>query len=226
MKLWTTLSLDRLPEVLKKGFTNPYSDELLFWNNPQVGAENALSFEGELAFIEAEIPDDQFESYFEPCLGISGDEITDLESQIEFLEEEGGNEGDVSRIKQDIKTIETMETAQDSLDFFGYVCLTKTLPPELLKLLDPAKMLEAVQSGDAGAVANAVEAAEATPFKSLSAAFWVWLIFLIREIFGPGYGLPELEESPAEKEEERIERMRQTAAKRARKRPRKKKKRA
>ena len=223
MKLWTTVPLDRLPAVLKDGFDNPLSDEILFWNNIRVGAENALSFGDELAFIEAEIPDDQLEAYFSLCIGQIGDEITDTQSQIDYMNEEGEDAGELER---DLQVMTQIETAKESFDFFGYACLSETLPPSMLKLLDLEKTREAVESGNIENVASALETAEATPFKSLSAAFWVWLIFLIREIFGPGYGLPETGEGSAEEEEERIERMRQTAAAQARKRPRKKKKRS
>jgi len=223
MKLWTTISLDRLPEILKNGFDNPHADELLFWNNAEVGAENALAFEGELAFIEAEIPDAQLEDYFEPCLGSWSDARSDAESELESLQEQGGPAEAIAQVERDLKTMDTLETAQDSLNFFGYACLSRRLPPETMKLLDPAKMLEAVHTGDAGALADAVESAEATPFKSLNAAFWVWLMFLLGEIFGPGYGIQqdEASEERKEAEEEEIQRMREKAAKR----PRKKRKR-
>lgn len=221
MKLWTTIGLDRLPEILKTGFNNPYADEILFWNNIEAGADDALSFEDELAFIEAEIPDSQLEHYFEPCLGLSGDEMTGIESAMESMQEKGGNEEEIAKMERDIKTIQAMETAQDSLNFFGYVCLTRTLPPEMLKLLDPAKMLEAVQSGDASEIAEAVQNTEATPFKSLNAAFWVWLMFLLGEIFGPGYGIQQDDtaEEPKEGDAER-----QTAARRPRRKKKAKKK--
>lgn len=221
MKLWTTIGLERLPEILKNGFDNPYADELLFWNNPEIGAENALAFEGELAFIEAEIPDSQIEDYFEPCMGSWSDSISDAESQIESLQEEGGNEESIAQLQRDIKTMDEMKTAQESLNFFGFACLTQTLPPDMLKLLDPTKMLEAVHSGDADAVVEAVQTAEATGFKSLNAAFWVWLMFLLGEIFGPGYGIQQDDtaEEPKEGDAER-----QTSARRPRRKKKAKKK--
>lgn len=225
MKLWSTIDLERLPHILKNGFDNPYSDEVLFWNDVQVGADNALAFDGELAFIEAEIPDDQFEGYFAPCLGLLSDSKSDLESEIKYAKEGRLSASDIAQMRKDIETMEKIDTARDSMDFFGYACLMEVIPPSMLKLLNLEQTMEAVHSGDAEAIAHALETAEATDFKSLGSAFWVWLIMLVNEIFGPGHGAQEgdVVQESQEEEEQRLERMRERAAKRPRKKRERKK---
>jgi len=225
VKLWSTVDLERLPHILKNGFDNPYSDEVLFWNDAKVGADNALAFDGELAFIEAEIPDDQFEAYFAPCLGLLSDSRSDLESEIQYAKERRLPAADIAQMKKDVKVMEEIDTARGSMDFFGYACLVEVIPPSMLKLLSLEQTMEAVHSGDAEAIAHAVETAEATAFKSLGAAFWVWLIMLMSQIFGPGYGIQEgdVADESQEQEEERLERMRERASKRPRKKRAKKK---
>lgn len=225
MKLWSTIPLDRLPGILKNGFDNPYCDEILFWNDVAVGADNALAFDGELAFIEAEIPDDQFEAYFAVCLGLLSDSRSDLQSEIDYGREEGMSAKDIAEMEKDAQIMDKIDTAKDSMDYFGYACLVEVLPPTMLKLLSLEQTMEAVHSGDAAAIAHAVETAEATAFKSLNSAFWVWLIMLMSQIFGPGHGVQESDviEESREQEEERLERMRERAAKRPRKKRAKKK---
>lgn len=218
MKLWATVDLHKLPHILQNGLDNPYADEIHFSSHPEMVAEYALESSGELAFIETEIPDGDLDIYFIRCLASHGDHQTDLEADLDHAE----SEEEIAEITAAIKAMEEAESAKELLDAFGYVCLYETIPPAMLKLLDPEKMVEAVRSGDANAIAHAVENSEATAFKSLNAAFWVWLMFLLKEIFGPGYGLPEQEDVGAEEEEGRLERMRETAAKRPRKKRKKK----
>ena len=220
MKLWTTLELERLPHVLRQGFDNPYSEEIIFWNIPEIGAENALSFEGELAFIEAEIPDGKLDEYFTRCMASWGDDTTAMASNLEHMMEEGAPADEISALQKLIERAEVAETGSEGFEIFGYACLAEVLPPEMLKILDPSTMLEAVHSGDVNAVAQAVETAEATPFKSLSAAFWVWLITIMSQIFGPGYGIQEpseAQEAAEEAEAEQLEKRREKASKRPRK---------
>lgn len=219
MKLWTTLEFDRLPHVLKNGFDNPFSEEIIFWNVPEIGAENAMSFEGELAFIEAEIPDGQLDDYFTRCMASWGDDTVGMASNLEQMMEEGAPAKEISELEKLIARAEVVQTGSEGFEIFGYSCLGAVLPPEMLKILDPNTMLEAVHSGDVNAVARAVESAEATPFKSLNAAFWVWLITIMGQIFGPGYGVPgqEMQEEQEEARTEELERMREKAAKRPRK---------
>lgn len=218
MKLWATVGLHKLPHILQNGLDNPSYDEIHFSNNVEVVASTAFESEGELAFIETEIPDDELDSFFVRCLASHGDHQTDMESELSYAE----SKEQVAQITATIKAMEEAESAKELLDVFGYACLYQPIPPAMLKLLDPAKMVEAVHSGDANAIAHAVQNSEATAFKSLNAAFWVWLMFLLKEIFGPGYGLPEQEDVGAEEEEGRLERMRETAAKRPRKKRKKK----
>jgi hypothetical protein len=219
MKLWATVDLQKLPHILQNGLDNPTCDEIHFSNNVEVVANTALESEGELAFIETEIPDDELDNFFVRCLASHGDYQTDMESELSYAE----SKEQVAQITVAIKAMEEAESARELLDVFGYACLYQPIPPAMLKLLDPEKMVEAVHSGDTNAIANAVQNSEATAFKSLNAAFWVWLMFLLKEIFGPGYGLPEQEDVCAEEEEGRLERMREAAAKRPRKKRAKKK---
>lgn len=227
MKLWTTVELERLPKILQQGFDNPFSDEILFWNDKEIGAEQAMSFEGELAFIEAEFPDDQLENYFTYCLGSTGDHLSDMEVDIERREEEGADPSEIAELRKAIKKGSEIESAKDSLDFFGYACLAEVLPPATLKLLNLEQTMEAMQTGDKEIIEHAIDTAEATPFKSLSASFWVWLIMVMSQIFGPGHGLPEpteAQEAAREAQEGQLETMRRKASKRPRKKAYKAKK--
>lgn len=224
MKLWTSVELERLPAILKNGFDNPYAAEITFSNNPEIEAENALSMPGEMAFIEAEIPDGQLDEYFVPCLGLWGDDVSGMETYLESLMEDGAPEEELEKVRKAIETGSKAQSASEGFDVFGYACLGYTIPPEMLKLLDPEKMMEALHSGDQNAVVEAMETAEATPFKSLNAAFWVWLITIMGQIFGPGYGIEpsEAQEAAEEEEAERISRMRKVAAKSPRRKRKKK----
>lgn len=181
--------------------------------------------EDSLAFLELEIPDDQLDEYLVTCMESHGVDKQNLEMDLEAALEEGGDPKKVAWLENGIRAMEAAETARDYLNVFGYTCLAEAVPPSMLKLLDPAAMLEALHSGDADAVAHAVKNVEATAFKSLNAAFWVWLMMLMGQIFGPSYGMPQGEASEEQDEEEaqRLERMREAATKRPRKkRPRKK----
>ena len=174
----------------------------------------------EMAFIEAEIPDGQLDEYFVPCLGLWGDDVSGMESSLEHMMEEGGPQEEIERMQKFIEQASKAQTASEGFEFFGYACLGYTIPPEMLKLLDPEKMMEALHSGDQNAVVEAMETAEATPFKSLNAAFWVWLITIMSQIFGPGYGLPEPseeQEAAEEARDEQLQKMREKASKRPRK---------
>jgi hypothetical protein len=205
VKLWTTIGLERLPEILKNGFDNPYSDEIHFWNDASIGADNALSFPGELAFIEAEIPDDQFEGFFAPCMGSMSDAMSDAESELEYVRERKGDASEeIAQLEKDLRTINSIDTARDSLDLFGYACLVEVIPTSMLKLLDLEAVMEAVHTGDAESVAHAVQSVEATAFKTLGAAFWVWLMMLMGQIFGPGYGVEQDEPEEDEESEEKV----------------------
>lgn len=224
MKLWTSVEFTRLPAILKNGFDNPYAAEITFSNSPEIEAENALSMPGELAFIEAEIPDDQLDNYFMDCIGLWGDDLTNMEADLEYLMERGGSEKEIEGLRKLIERGGAVSTVIEGIEIFGYVCLGNVIPPEMLKLLDPEKMIEAVHTGDENAIAQAIETSEATPFKSLNAAFWVWLITIMSQIFGPGYGIEqsEAQEAREEEEAERISRMRRIASKKPRKKRKKK----
>jgi hypothetical protein len=224
VKLWTSVEFTRLPAILKNGFDNPYAAEITFSNSPEIEAENALSMPGELAFIEAEIPDDQLDNYFMDCIGLWGDDLTNMEADLEYLMERGGSEKEIEGLRKLIERGGAVSTVIEGIEIFGYVCLGNVIPPEMLKLLDPEKMIEAVHTGDENAIAQAIETSEATPFKSLNAAFWVWLITIMSQIFGPGYGIEqsEAQEAREEEEAERISRMRRIASKKPRKKRKKK----
>lgn len=207
MKLWTTVELRDLPEILQNGLDNPYAAEIHFSHSPEAMAEQAFESEGELAFLEAEIPEGELDMYFVRCLASHGDYQTDMESELNYTD----SEEHLAQLTATIKAMEEAESAKELLDVFGYACLYQPIPPAMLKLVDPEKMIEAVRSGDASAVSYALENSEATAFKSLNAAFWVWLMFLLKEIFGPGYGLPEnveLEEKIGKEQAEEAERLR------------------
>jgi len=224
VKLWTSVEFTRLPAILKNGFDNPYAAEITFSNSPEIEAENALSMPGELAFIEAEIPDDQLDNYFMDCIGLWGDDLTNMEADLEYLMERGGSQKEIEGLQKLIERGGAVRTVIEGIEVFGYVCLGNVIPPEMLKLLDPEKMIEAVHTGDENAIAQAIETSEATPFKSLNAAFWVWLITIMSQIFGPGYGIEqsEAQEAREEEEAERISRMRRIASKKPRKKRKKK----
>ena len=200
MKLWTTIELERLPATLETGFDNPYSDEIIFYSIPDIAADQALSFEGELAFIETEIPDERVDEFFAPCLGIYGDEMVNDEIYLQDLITAGDEKG-AALLREHLTAREGVDTGRAGLEVFGYACLAEIIPPSMLKLLDPVTMLEAVQTGDAGAVSNAINTSEATEFKSLGANFWVWLMLLLGQIMGPGYGIPQ-DTPPEELEDE------------------------
>ena len=225
MKLWTTIEFSRLPGILKNGFDNPYAAEIVFSTSAEIEADNALSMPGELAFIEAEVPDEQVEDYFMPCLGMWGDDVSNMETDLEYLLEEGGPQEEIDRLRSFIEKgshANSSGSAKEGFEVFGYACLGAVIPPEMLKLLDPEKMIEAVHTGDGEVIAEAIETSEATPFKSLNAAFWVWLMAILGQIFGPGYGIEPESQELVEEEAEQIERMREAAAKRPRKKRKKK----
>lgn len=219
MKLWTTVDLGRLPGILQNGIDNPSYAEISVSPSPQLVAEHAFEGEDELAFLELDIPDDQLDEFLVTCMASHGDDQSNMEMELESAIEEG-NQEQVAQLQSWIQAMEAAETAKDYLEAFGYTCLYKTVPPSMLKLLDPGIMLEALRTGDAVLLASAVQNTEATAFKSLGAAFWVWLMMLMGQIMGPGYGRAD----EGEGEEERLEKMREKAAKRPRqKRTRKKK---
>jgi hypothetical protein len=226
MKLWITVSLDNLPHILQNGLDDPYSNEIRLSPNAELVADEAFSLKEELAVLEVEIPDDQLDEFLTNCVASHGDDLTDVEGGLEDALERGDT-ATVARIQKMFQAVKsgTISAAQ-MLDYFGYACLGQPLPPSMLKLLDPGTMLEALHSGNAEVVAHAIETTEATPFKSLNSAFWVWLMLLIQEIFGPGYGPPAREDVGAEEEDEaaerRLERMREAAAKKPRKKRTKK----
>jgi hypothetical protein len=222
MKLWTTIEFEKLPGILKNGFDNPYAAEIVFSNNPEIEADHAMSMQGELAFIEADVPDDKLDFYFMDCIGMWGDDLSNMETDLDYLIEEGAHKKEIDHLRKLIKKGSEARTVTEGLDVFGYACLGNVIPPEMLKLLDPEKMIEAVHTGDENAIASAIETSEATPFKSLNAAFWVWLITIMSQIFGAGYGMQASEtEEIVRGEAEQAEEIRKAAAKR----PRKKRKR-
>lgn len=188
MKLWTTVDLRRLPVILQTGLDNPFSEEIIFRNDPELVAENALTFPEELAFIETEIPDDEIDEWFYYCIGSVGDDHTDAAAMLEWDIEAGRvTQEEVDERMEFIAALETIETGSANLELLGYACLYRVLPPEMLKLLDPTTMLEAKYTGDVDALAEAVETTEATGFTSLSPNFWVWLMLFMSQIFGPDW---------------------------------------
>ena len=121
MKLWTSVEFTRLPAILKNGFDNPYAAEITFSNSPEIEAENALSMPGELAFIEAEIPDDQLDNYFMDCIGLWGDDLTNMEADLEYLMERGGSQKEIEGLQKLIERGGAVRTVIEGIEVFGYV---------------------------------------------------------------------------------------------------------
>ncbi len=198
MKLWTTVHITELPRIHAEGFTNPYGEEITFDSDPQNLAEVVLEQEDEGAvFLEIEIPDDEIEVHFAYCTGIHYDHASDEMEQIRGEIESGEitEQAELEEAVALIDRLENMDHAADALDYFGFVCLGtgETIPREMIKLLDPETMMDAVWTGDMGVVAEAIETTEAKGLETLNASFWVWIMFLFQNMFAIARGEIDVE---------------------------------
>lgn len=231
MKLWTTVDVTEIPGLLQNGFTNPYCAEIVFEDDPEFAAENAYEMRDEGSiFLEVEFPDEDLEVYFAECVGISGDRareaIDDIESDIEI-----GvitDPLDLEAAYEHIEALQNIDSAQANLTLMGFCCLRcgEVFPQDLIKILDPETMQEAMWTGDVKVVGEAAKRAEATPITELGASFWVWLLFVFQNVFAAARG--EIDVEPAWKTAAAEEKAQERKARRARVRkgrPRKKKKR-
>ena len=240
MKLWTAVSLEDLPDIFQNGL-NDYSHQgIQFATDAELTAEYALDFKNELAFLEGEFPDDQIDEWFTICMEAASAEQTDVSSDIGYktadlnaLTEANPEDPSIPGIQDEIAAQQeyadklwNMQTGSESLELTGRACIVTTVPITMLKLLNPETMMEAVWSGDTGAIAEAIETTEAYGLETLGSSFWVWLMFLFQNIFAAGARKPmtwsEVEaERAAEKGEERKARKKKRA-KKSRKKGRKK----
>jgi hypothetical protein len=218
MRLWTTVDIGELPAILQNGLSNPYLNEDTFTTHAEMAADSALSIEGELAFLEVEVPDDQIEDYFVYCMGLVGDEASDMRTSLESMVEEGDDQDEIRALSEMIEAAENIDSATANLEVLGYACLIGPdvfIPVEWIKVLDPAAMLEAVHSGDASVIAQAVKTTEAKPLSHLGASFWVWLLFFVQSVLA-GHPLAPSDIDRMARDSEKAEKLR--ARRRARRR--------
>ncbi len=237
MKLWTTVNVADLPYIFAHGFSNPHAAEIVFDVDPEGMAENAMEERDEGAvFLEIEIPDDELEVHFAYCMGITidmaGNEADSIQSSIDAGEITDPEELEAAYAHLEALKPENIQCAADAVNLFGFVCLgyMETIPPNMIKLLDPETMMEALWTGDVNVLVEAIETTEAVGLDSLSPSFWVWIMFLFENMFAVARGeidvQPEWMRLAAEdKAEARKARRRELYAKRKkiRKRPRKRK---
>lgn len=211
MKLWTTIDITRMPDVYQNGLTNPYSEEMIFSLEPEMVAESALSFEGELAFIEVDFPDDEIDEWFAYCIGSVGDDYSNMQM---FFEErvEGMSRAEIRIQEEFLEMVSNIQSALENLNLLGYACLAQEVPPEMIRVLDPLTMMEAVASDDKETIVKAVKKARSTPIQEFGATFWAFIASIITAIFAAGtiseglemaYGLRDLIEKSREAKERR-----------------------
>lgn len=226
MKLWTTVNIVDLPYIFANGFSNPHGEEILFDVDPERMAENAMEERDDgTMFLEIEIPDEELEVHFAYCMGITidmaSDEAISVQGSIDAGEITDPEELEAAYAHLEALNPENIQSAADAIDLFGFVCLgyMETIPPGMIKLLDPETMMEAMWTGDVGVVAEAIETTEAVGLESLSPSFWVWIMFLFENMFAVARGeidvQPEWMRLAAEdKAEARRARRRQSATRR------------
>jgi hypothetical protein len=225
VKLWTVLDLTRIPYIFHDGLTNPYYEEIIFHKDPDILAEQVLDRrmeEGEdylPAFIQVDFPDDELDDWFTACLESS---FLELDEGRDRLQEEWdyGNltTEQANKWSGDLDALDEALEKDDVWALFelsGFACLRMVVPPEMLTLLDPATMLEAVLTGDQTAILEAAQMAEAKDFQTLGSGFWVWMIMFMAGLFGPNW---------AEETAQAEEKARERRARRRRRKPAKKKK--
>ncbi len=217
----------RLPHIFQNGLDNPTNEEIQFHTTPDLVSEWALSSleddpDDPLAFIEVDFPDDDIDEWFTYCIATTSDEADNARYALEDDIASGRiTEDQIEAAQEYIQSLESMETGLQSFEVLGYACLFHVVPPEMIKLLDPVTMMEAVYTGDVGAVAEAVETAEVQSFETLGSSFWVWLIFFMSQWFGPKWGTAVEEKEAAEKGEARKRRRKARRKAKGKKRKRK-----
>ncbi len=222
MKLWTTIPFTELPEVLKSGLTG-VEEEIIFYDDASGVAEEVLEYEGELAFIETEIPDEDVDFWFTYCVMTTSDMATDAETELGYaIEAEQVDDEEIAARQAWIQKLHDMETGRQSFDALGFGCLLEPMPPQMLKLLNPEAMLEAQLTEDFDTIAEAVETTESEGFTTLSSGFWVWLMMFMAGLLGPDWGT-RAEEEAAEKKAKKRRARRRAVKKKTKGRPRKKK---
>ncbi len=207
MKLWTSIPLERLPDVFANGLIDRYHEGIEFHLEAELVAEYAMEFVEELAFLEVDFPDDQLDDWLTICMESVDAEITNRgafnEDQVErletLIEEDPSNpdipvfQGVIAQDQETLAQIEEMSLGSQSLTLVGSACIYQVVPISMIKLLDPETMLEAVWTGDVGVLAEAVETTEATGLESLGPSFWVWMMFIFQNMFAVARGEIDIE---------------------------------
>jgi hypothetical protein len=180
--------------VLQNGLSNPFTDEMTFSSNAEEIADRAMaevdvSGHSAHAFLEVEIPDEEINDYFTVCMELHFLDIQEGPGEaLQEMIESGAPQNQIDALTQEI---EAMEAALDSMDMkevfakMGYACLIApdvVITPDMIKMLDPATMMEALQTGDERLVREAVAKTEAKPLSTLGATFWVWLLLFVQGI--------------------------------------------
>lgn len=237
MKLWTIVDLVRVPSIFSEGLTNPYYEEIIFHKTYEFIADSAMEAKAEEgphylpAFLQVDFPDDQLNEWFLPCMATNYDMLYDEQSSIEDRWE--GGELTEEEYAEGLKQLELLSNALDSNDMatvfeiHDFACLAMVVPPEMIKILDPATMLEAVLSENQVAIMEAAEMADARGLESMGGSFWVWLIMFMAGLFGPNWSEQAEAEDAVRKGEARRRRRKGGGRKRAKKKrktPRKRKK--
>lgn len=216
MRLWALVDYENLPRYFSTGLDNPSYEEVVFDINHERLAEWAIdSPPGERAFIQVDFPDDELDYWLTECIESAGEDAANLKYDIEDgrLSEEG-----VAEAYATIEAYENMDSGgSGNLAVFGYACLVRTLPPEMIMLLDPTTMMEAVYTGNIGVVAEAIETTEAHGLESLGPGFWAWLMFMVAQMLAGRGG-----RSQSDEERETAAASRKASARRARQRKRRK----
>jgi hypothetical protein len=232
MKLWTTVDITRMPDVQRNGLTNPTYEEMIFALEPELIAQTALDFEGELAFIEVDFPDEEIDELFAYCIGSVGDDLTNMEMSFQYDLEAGLSRKEIRAREEFLEKVGEIQSATENLNLLGYACLAVEVPPEMIRVLDPLTMLEAVASDDKETIAQAVKEAPSTPIKEFGAAFWAFIAAILTAIFATGtiseglemaYGIRNLVERSKEARERRRERAAEESEEEREERPKRRK---
>lgn len=211
MRLWALVDYENLPRYFSTGLDNPGYEEIIFTLDHERLAAWALETPNDQAFIQVDFPDDQLDYWLQECIESVGNDVSDLEDEIE---EATLNEEEVPPEAYDtLEAVKNMSGGADNIAIFGYACLFRVLPPEMIMLLDPKTMMEAVYTGKVGVIAEAIETTEAYGLESLGSGFWAWLMFMLVHIVA-GRG----ERSQSTEEREVATASRKAVARRARRR--------
>ncbi len=169
-----------------------------------------------------DFPEEDLDSWFLPCMASSYDMLMDDFASIDAMWEDGEiSEEEYVEGKAELDRLQTALDSNDArtaLEIQDFTCLYRPVAPEMIKLLDPATMLEAVVTGDQQAIIEASQAADVKSLETLGPNFWVWLIMFMAGLFGPDWGA-QAEEAEAEKKAKQRRKRRTT-----KKKPKRKKK--